>query len=68
VSDEKRLYFSDDECIEDAIKQHPECSYGRIVNGMNCFFQLTRVVRLWRNEECANAGDPHRHEVEGYPA
>ena len=60
--------ITDDAIIEDAIKRHPECSFGQVVNGMNCFFEITRVVRLWRNEDCYLHDDPPRHEVEGYPA
>lgn len=59
---------TDAEIIEDAIRRYPECSYGMVVNGLTPFLQLTRVVRLWRNEECYFSDDPPRHEVEGYPA
>lgn len=59
--------MTDEEIIEDALGRYPECSFGQVVNGMNCWFQLTRVAKLWRNEECCLAGDPCKHEVEGYP-
>lgn len=62
----RAINLSDDEIIEDAMKRHPECKYGRVYNGMNCMFQLTRVVKLWRNEDCYLNDDPCRHEVEGY--
>lgn len=52
--------------MADALAQHPECSYADWQNGMAFPFQLTIVVRLWRNEECYLAGDPPRHVCEGY--
>lgn len=59
---------TDEEIIADAKSQHPECGFGLVRPGLNCFFQRTRCVSLWRNEECYLAGDPSRAEVEGYPA
>jgi hypothetical protein len=59
--------MTDDQVIEDAIERHPECTFGIVVPGLNAALQFTRVARLWRNEECYDAGDPCRHEVEGYP-
>ena len=56
-----------EEVLDDALKLHPDCSYGEVENGLNCFLQLTRCVNLWRNEECWIAGDPPRYVVEGYP-
>jgi hypothetical protein len=60
--------MTDSEIIADAIRRHPDCTYGEVQNGLNPLLPLTRVVNLWRNEECALAGDPPRHVVEGYPA
>lgn len=60
------INLTDDEIIEDAMKRHPECKYGRVYNGMNWAFQMTRVVKLWRNEDCYLNDDPCKFEVEGY--
>lgn len=60
--------MSDEEIIDDAIGMHPECAFGRVENGLTAFFQMTRVVLLWRNEDCYLAGDPPRHTVQGYPS
>lgn len=60
--------MTDEEIIADALKRHPECSFGRVVPGLNAMFQFTRVVELYRNEECWLFGDPPRAYVQGYPA
>jgi len=59
--------MTDQEVIIDAIKKHNDCSFGVVKDGINAFLQRTRVVQLWRNEECYNAGDPPRHTIQGYP-
>ena len=59
--------MTDTEIIADAKTQYPECSFGQVANGLTAAFQRTRVVVLWRNEECYLAGDKPRYEVEGYP-
>ena len=59
--------MNDNEVVADAIKMHPDCSFGIVKDGVNAFLQMTRVVQLWRNEECYNADDPPRHTVQGYP-
>lgn len=58
--------MSADEAVQDALAKHPDCSYGNWQNGMNAAFEMTIVVELWRNEECAAAGDPPKYVVEGY--
>ena len=58
--------MTDAEIIVDAIRKHPDCSFGIVKDGLTAFLQLTRVVQLWRNEECYTAGDLPRHTVEGY--
>lgn len=60
--------LTDDEIIIDAIKKHPDCSYGEVRNGMNCAFQLTRVVLLWPDRRSADVGNHFKYEVEGYPS
>lgn len=55
------------EIIAHAMGQHPDCKYGDWDNGMAFPFTLTRVVKLWRNEECYLAGDEPKYIVEGYP-
>jgi hypothetical protein len=57
-----------DDAELDALQQHPECKYAESVNGLAWDFSPTIVVKLWRTAECAAAGDPPRHIVEGYPA
>jgi hypothetical protein len=47
---------------------HPDCKFGVVRNGMTAFFQLTRGVLCYRNEECYLNEDPAKYEVEGYPA
>lgn len=54
------------EAMQDALKKHPDCSYADWDNGMTAFFELTIVVKLWRNEECYLANDPPKYTVEGY--
>jgi hypothetical protein len=49
----------------DALRQHPDCTYADVVNGLDMLFNTTWVVKLWRNEDCYLAGDPPRHEVNG---
>jgi hypothetical protein len=49
----------------DALQQHPDCTYADWTNGVDLLFNLTYVVRLWRNEECYLAGDPPKYEVNG---
>ena len=58
--------MTDAEIIIDAIRKNPDCSFGIVKDGINAFLQLTRVVLLWRNEECYIAGDPPRHTIQGY--
>ena len=58
--------MSEQAIINDAISKHPDCSYGVVRNGLNALLQLTRVVKLWRNEECYLSGDPPKYVVEGY--
>jgi hypothetical protein len=53
--------------IADALSKHPDCSYAETFNGMDWRFDRTWVVKLWRNKECYDAGDPPRHEIGGYP-
>jgi hypothetical protein len=60
--------YTDALLITEALKRHPDCGYGEVRPGLDIRFRRTRVVVLWRNEECALAGDPPRHEVEGFPA
>lgn len=57
-----------EEAMADALAKHPDCTYADWDNGMNGLFQMTIVVKLWRNAECRLAGDPPEHVVEGYPA
>lgn len=59
--------MTDRDILIDALTKHPDCSHGEIYNGMNAVLQLTRVVKLWRTEECYLADDPPRYIVEGYP-
>jgi hypothetical protein len=60
--------MTDDDIKLDALRKYPDCNYASVDNGMTAFFTLTRVVSLWRNEDCYFAGDPPRHVVESYPA
>jgi hypothetical protein len=55
-----------DDAELDALQRHPDCKYATSTNGLNCALQLTIVVKLWRNLECAAAGDPPKYTVEGY--
>lgn len=59
--------MSDDELIEVAIESNPGLEYGQVVPGLTPFLQITRVIKLWRNEECYLAGDPARGTLEGFP-
>lgn len=54
------------QAMNDALDKYPDCKYANWDNGMNAYFQITIVVKLWRNEECYLANDPPRHVVEGY--
>lgn len=55
------------EAMEDALKEHPDCTYADWDNGIAPMFAgFTIVVKLWRNEECWAAGDPPKHVIEGY--
>jgi len=67
MNEEAPHVWTDDEIVAHAIGLHPDCSHGVVRNGCTIFLQLTRVVELWRNRECYEAGDPPRHVVEGYP-
>ena len=58
--------MTNEEIKIDALQKHPDCKYAEVVPGMNAIFQITRVVLLWRNEECWAAGDPPRYEEQGY--
>lgn len=58
--------MSPQEAMDDALAMHPDCEYADWVNGMGAWFNLTIVVRLWRNSECADAGDPPKYTVQGY--
>ena len=59
--------MNDNEIIAHAIGQHPDCTYGTVRNGLTWNLQLTRVVELWRNEECYLNNDPPKHVVDSYP-
>lgn len=59
--------MKDKEIIADALAKHSDCSFGHIYNGMDWRFNMTRVVKLWRNEECYLNNDPEKYVVEGYP-
>lgn len=50
-----------EEAVEKARPLHPDCTYVDWDNGMNALFQLTYVVKFWRNEECYLAGDPPKY-------
>ena len=60
--------MTDADIIAEALKRFPDCSHAEVRPGLTLMMQHTRVVLLWRNEECYVAGDPPRHEVEGFPA
>lgn len=60
--------MTDEKIIELAIRKHPECDFGVVRNGMNGFFQITRVVLLWKNEQGYLDGYKPLFTVEGYPA
>ena len=55
-----------EEAIIDALQKHPDCKYGDWDNGLDPLFNLTIVVKLWRNQECWAAGDPPKYTVQGY--
>lgn len=61
-----RCGWTAEDAIQDALSRYPDCTYAEWDNGLNGWFQLTYVVKLWRNEDCWAAGDPPRHVVEGY--
>lgn len=49
------------------LKNNPEYAYAEILPGLSWDLRRTLVVRLWRNKECFDAGDPCRAEVSGLP-
>jgi len=63
--------MTNQEIIADAISKHPDCSFGVIYNGVGISFPprlfTTRVVKLWRNEECYLCNDPPKYTVDDYP-
>ncbi len=59
-------YFTQQEAKEQALRDHPDCTYAEVANGLDWRFRLTWCVNLWRNEECWAAGDPPRLQVEGF--
>ncbi len=46
------------DAMEDALAKHRDCTYADWANGLDCLFNSTIVVRLWRNEECFLNDDP----------
>lgn len=67
VTVEEAGLMTDDELIAIALKSNPGMEYARIENGLSIFLQVTRVINLWRNEECYLAGDQPRGTLEGFP-
>ncbi len=67
VSWEDAEMMSDDELIAVAIESNPGLEYGRVENGLTFVLQVTRVIKLWRNEECYLAGDSPRGVLNGFP-
>lgn len=59
--------MSDEEIIADAKSMHPGMEFGVVRNGMNVFFQLTRVVQLWKDEQGYLDGYKPLATIEGYP-
>ncbi len=60
--------MNDNDLVTYCLGGNPDCTYGEVRNGLTAFFRVTRVVVLWRNEECYLEGDPPRRTVEGFPA
>ena len=59
--------MTDQEILRDALSRHPECKYGEVKNGLTPFFQLTRVVNLWKDERGKLDGYMPLYVIEGYP-
>lgn len=57
--------MTSNEAIQVALDRHPDCAYATAHNGLDCLFNPTWVVKLWRNEECYLADDPPRYTVQG---